>query len=154
MSQRRLGAFLAAGLVLAAVDGVSAQAGSAWSGTSSGVGIGLIFGPRGGDPVFSLACVRGTREVLAIAYKVRPQAGREEASLVVGQHRFAFIVKPQAMKEGRMLQASAKAGPELLAAIRSGQPIRFSYGAGQGGAYPPPPAELARPFAERCGPLV
>ena len=103
--------------------------------------------------MFSLACLRGTREVLAIAYKVRPEPGREEASLVIGERRFSFIVKPQAMKDGKMVQASAKAGPELLAAVRSGQTIRFSYGSADG-AYPPPPAGLARPFAERCGPLV
>jgi hypothetical protein len=147
-------ALLATAVILATPGSGFAQAGSEWSGTSSGSGIGLIFGSRGGEPVFSLACLRGTREVLVIAYKVRPEAGKEEAALVIGARRFAFIVKPQAIKEGRMLQASAKAGPELLAAVRSGQPIRFSYGAAEIGAYPAPPAALARPFAERCGPLV
>jgi hypothetical protein len=147
-------ATLATGLILAAPGAAQAQAAPQWSGTSSGVGIGLILGPRGGDPVFSLACVRGTREVLAIAYRVRPRPGSEEASLVIGTHRFAFIVKPQAMKEGRMLQASAKAGRELLAAIRSGEPISLNYGTAEIGTYPAPPAALAVPFAQRCGPLV
>lgn len=141
------------GLALVATV-AAAQTPPVWSGTSSGVGIGLILGPRGGTPEFSLACVRGAREVLAIAYKVKPEPGRDELSVSIGEQRFAFIVQPQAMKEGRMVQASAKAGPELLAAIRSGQPISATYGGTKLGPYPGAPASLARPFAQRCGPLV
>ena len=72
-------ALLATGAILTTPGSSVAQGQSEWSGTSSGSGIGLMFGPRGGDPVFSLACLRGTREVLAIAYTVRPEPGREEA---------------------------------------------------------------------------
>jgi hypothetical protein len=129
-----------------------AQAG-VWSGKVTGTGIGLLYGPKGADPVFSLACVKGTREVLAIAYDVKPTT-EDLLTLNFGPHKFNFAVKPQALKEGRMVQAAAKASPELLDAIRTAKEIRGSYGATRVGPYGAPPAQLADAFADRCGPLV
>lgn len=124
-----------------------------WTGKVTGTGIGLLYGPKNGDPVFSLACVKGTREVLAIAYGVKPTA-IDLLTLTFDAHQFDFAVKPQALKEGKMVQAAAKASPELLSAIRTAKDIRGAYGATRVGAYPAPPAALANTFADRCGPLV
>jgi hypothetical protein len=124
-----------------------------WSGKITGTGIGLIYGPKSGDPVFSLACVKGTREVLAIAYGVKPTT-EDLMTLRFGDKVFDFPVKPQALKEGKMLQAAAKASPELLSAIRSGKEIRGAYGSTRLGPFAAPPAELSNPFADLCGPLV
>ena len=124
-----------------------------WTGKVTGTGIGLLYGPRGGEPEFSLACVRGTREVLAIAYNVKP-TNEDLMTLRFDNQVFDFPVKPQALKEGKMLQAAAKVTPELLGAIRTAKTIRGAYGAARLGPYAAPPAELAGAFATRCGPLV
>jgi hypothetical protein len=124
-----------------------------WTGTVTGTGIGLIYGPRDGEPEFSLACVRGTREVLAIVYNVKPTT-QDLVTLRFDDKVFDFPVKPQALKEGKMLQAAAKASPELLSAIRAAKAIRGAYGNTRLGPYAAPPAELAGAFATRCGPLV
>jgi hypothetical protein len=124
-----------------------------WTGKVTGTGIGLLYGPKGGEPVFSLACVRGTREVLAIAYGVKPTT-EDLLTLRFGDQVFDFPLKPQALKEGKMVQAAAKASPELLGAIRTAKDIRGAYGATRVGPYAAPPAELAGAFATRCGPLV
>jgi hypothetical protein len=124
-----------------------------WTGKVTGTGIGLIYGPRGGEPEFSLACVRGTREVLAIAYNVKPTT-QDLVTISFDDKVFDFPVKPQALKDGKMLQAAAKAGPELLSAIRRAKTIRGAYGATRLGPYAAPPAELVGAFATRCGPLV
>jgi hypothetical protein len=139
-------------LAIALPSLASAQSG-VWTGQVSGNGIGMIFGPRGGEPVFSLACVRGTREVLAIAYAVKPTA-QDLLTLRFGDQSFDFIVKAQVLKEGKMVQASAKIGPELLGAIRKAKDIRGMYGATRVGPFARPPAELVDAFADRCGPLV
>jgi hypothetical protein len=144
--------FAAIVLALALPAIAFAQSGT-WTGTANGNGIGMVFGPRGGDPVFSLACVRGTREVLAIAYAVKPTTV-DLMTLRFGDQSFDFIVKPQTLKEGKMVQASAKIGPELLSAIRKAKDIRGMYGAIKVGPFSAPPAELTDAFADRCGPLV
>ncbi|HET9161746.1 MAG TPA: hypothetical protein VFN88_14135 [Caulobacteraceae bacterium] len=104
--------------------------------------------------VLSLACVRGTSEVLAIAYAVKPVAGQQELALRFDQRRVVFVVKPDAIRDGKMVQASAKASPELLASIRSAKSVAGEYGSTKLGPYPAPPPGLGKIFAERCGPLV
>lgn len=143
-----------------APEGVTAAAGPpptpdmVWTAKVSGAGTGLILAPPGGDPVFSLACVRGTREVLAIVETVKPIGSEDRLSLGFGDLIVAFVVKPQALKEGRILEAGAKIQPELLAAIRTAAEIRGSYGATRIGPYPAPPKALVDPFVARCGPLI
>jgi hypothetical protein len=142
---------LMAGLVATPAAG---QGALAWRQASNGEGYGMILATPGGEPVFSLACVRGTSAILAIAYAVRPQTGRQEFLLRIGERRFTFVVKPEAMKDGKMVQATAKASPELLASIRSAKAISASYGATRLGPYPGPAGALATTFAQRCGPLI
>jgi hypothetical protein len=140
---------LAAGLALPA----AAQS-PAWSVTTNGQGYGLVLAPRGGPAVLSLACVRGTSEILAIAYAVKPAPGQQELTLRFDHRRVVFVVKPQAMKDGQMVQASAKAGPDLLASIRTAKSISATYGQTELGPFPAPPEAMGRAFASRCGPLI
>lgn len=125
-----------------------------WSSAAGATGAGLVLGPRNGSAVFSLACVRGTSEILAIAYGVKPQAGRQEFIVSIADESFVFVLKPEAMKDGKMVQAASKPRPELLEALKSGKPITAAYGSVRLGPYPAPPADLAGPLTARCEPLV
>jgi len=107
-----------------------------------------------GPAVLSLACVRGTSAVLAIAYGVKPVAGQQELVLHFDQRRVMFVVKPDAIKAGKMVEASAKAGPALLASIRSSTSIEADYAGTKLGPFPAPPPALGQAFARRCGPLI
>lgn len=144
---------LALALALVLTGPAQAQTALAWTATTTGSGTGLILGPPGGEPVFSLACLRGTREVLAIVYKLKPDAG-PELTLKLGDQLFGFVLKPQTLREGKMVQASAKAGPDLLGAIRRARDISGTYGKAKIGPYPAPPPALSDGFADVCGPLV
>jgi hypothetical protein len=144
---------LAAIAIVLSLPAIACAQSGVWTGKVTGTGIGLLYGPRSGDPVFSLACVKGTREVLAIVYGVKPTSD-DLLTLTFDAHKFDFVVKPQALKEGKMVQAAAKASPELLSAIRSAKDIRGAYGATRVGPYAAPPPALAGTFADRCGPLV
>src|SRR4051812_48369662 len=99
------------------------QSPPAWTVSSKGEGVCLVLSAKGGPAVLSLACVRGTSEILAITYAVRPTPGQQELFLRFDHKRVVFVVRPEAMKEGKMVQASAKAGPELLATIRTANSI-------------------------------
>jgi hypothetical protein len=131
-----------------------AQGNLTWTGTASATGVGVILGPRGGQPVFSLACVRGTSEMLAIAYGVKPFAGQQELTLSFGDKKFVFLVKPEAMKDGKMVQAASKARPALTGAIRAATTISGAYGTTKLGPWPAPPVELTKALVGRCEPLV
>lgn len=147
---RVLIAALAAGLALPA----AAQAPSNWTVSTNGQGFGLVLSPKGGPAVLSLACVRGTSEILAIAYGVKPVVGQQELTLRFDQRRVVFVVKPEAIKDGKMVQASAKAGPDLLGIIRTARSVGATYGQTSLGPFPPPPEAMSRAFASRCGPLI
>src|ERR1043166_5013433 len=105
-------------IVMAAAP-AAGQGGLAWRQARNGQGFGILIGPSVGDPVFSLSCVRGASTILAIAHGVRPVAGRQEFEVRIDQRRFTFLVKPEAIKDGKMVQATAKASPELLVSIRA-----------------------------------
>jgi hypothetical protein len=141
-------------MVLAAGAPAQAQGAMAWRPAANGQGYGLVLAAPGRAPVFSLACVRGTSEVLAIAYAVKPKPGLQELIVRFDARQVTFVVKPQAMKDGAMVQASAKASPELLASIRTARVVSGAYGDVKLGPYPAPTPVLARTFARRCGPLV
>ena len=147
---RKLFAALAVGLALPA----AAQSPPSWTVSSNGQGFGLVLSPKDGPALLSLACVRGTSQILAIVYAVKPVAGRQELILRLDRRRVVFVVKPEAMKDGKMVQATAKAGPELLAAIRTVKTIGADYGEVRSGPYPGPPETMSRAFASRCGPLI
>jgi hypothetical protein len=142
----------AAALMLAVPAG--AQAPPTWTTTSNGEGFGLILGPRGGPAVLSLACVRGTSAVLAIAYGVKPVPGQQELIIRFDQRRVTFVVKPDAIKAGKMVEASAKAGPVLLDSIRTARSLQADYAGVKLGPFPAPPAAMGQAFARRCGPLI
>lgn len=113
----------------------------------------MILGPRG-SPVLSLACVRGTSEVLVIVYAIKPSGAQQELTLRLDDSRFVFVLKPQALKDGKVVEAAAKAGPPLLNAIRGAKSMRVTYGESRLGPYAGPPPALTSAFVERCEPLI
>jgi hypothetical protein len=146
---------LAMAMLAAALAGPAmGEAALTWRPAANGEGFGLVLGAPGAEPVLSLACVRGTSQILAIAYAVRPQAGRQEFNLRIDQRRFVFVVKPEAMKDGKMVQATAKASPELLASIKEAKMLSADYAEAKLGPYPAAPPALAATFSQRCGPLI
>lgn len=148
---RMFAAFVAAALLALPAQ---AQGNLTWSGKATATGVGLMLGPSGGQPVFSLACVRGTSEMLAIAHGVKPVAGQQELLLSFGEKKFVFLLKPDAIKDGKMVQASTKARPELTGAIKAGGAITGAYDGAKLGPWPAPPPALTRALVERCEPLI
>lgn len=130
-----------------------AQQGLAWTSRTTGAGTGLVLARPGGDVVLTLACVRGTREVQVTAPSLKPNAG-DQFVLQFGDKVVPFSLKPQTLKSGKVLEAYAKAFPELLAAIAGGAPIRGVYGDSRIGPYAGPPKAMGQAFSDLCGPLV
>lgn len=155
MTTRRiaLAATLAAALFGAGGPGQAQVGDLVWTSKVTGSGSGLILSRRGAQ-VFSLACVRGTREVLAIVEGLKPVAGQDRLALNFDDLLVPFVIKAQAMKEGRVVEAAAKTRPELLDAIRQARQIRGAYGNAKIGPFPAPPRALSQGFAAQCGPLI
>ena len=145
---------LLAAAIVALASPALAQSPATWTETSNGQGYGLILTPKGGPAVLSLACVRGTSEVLAIAYGLMPAPGQQEFVVRFDQRRVTFVVKPEAMKDGKMVQASAKAGPALLTSIRTAKTVSAEYAGSRLGPFAAPPPAMGQAFSRRCGPLI
>ena len=125
-----------------------APAAAAWDLQSSGEGAALALLRSSGDTVVRLFCPTGTHRLLVNVPAFRAVGSEERLSFGSGGEAVALVADSRGDRQRGGVSGTGPV-PDNLGALIAG-PLCVSYGAQSSGPHEPPPAGLARAFAETC----